>query len=207
MAKAQSRGTCVYCGGEYPKPAMSRHLAACARRGRKTEERLPIVVEGRWAPEYWLHLELKPRATLGDLDDFLRRTWLECCGHMSSFEMADRRFDSDGDGAESMDVAVADVLRSGATARYVYDFGSSTELTVRALAPRPGAATKDLVHLVARNAPPAIRCKHGHGEALHICPECGEALCAACAPGHDCGDDILLPVVNSPRVGTCAYGA
>ncbi len=63
MAKAQSRGTCLLCGGEKPKSAMSRHLATCDRRARGDEELLPVVVEGAWAPAYWLHLELTPGAT------------------------------------------------------------------------------------------------------------------------------------------------
>jgi len=31
-----------------------------------------IVVEGRFLPRYWLHLEAAANATLEDLDDFLR---------------------------------------------------------------------------------------------------------------------------------------
>jgi hypothetical protein len=190
---------------------MSRHLATCNRRGRGTEERLAIVVEGIWAPTYWLHLEVKPKATLRSLDGFLRETWLECCGHMSSFEIRDRRFDSgledlDPDDGESMEVAVGEVLEPGADARYVYDFGSSTELKLRVLAPRLGKPTRELVRLVARNTAPSIRCKRGHGDALHVCAGCGQPLCQACTPGHRCGSEMLLPVVNSPRVGTCAYG-
>ncbi|HSW34375.1 MAG TPA: hypothetical protein VLH36_12260 [Steroidobacteraceae bacterium] len=212
MAKTQSRGTCLFCGGEKPKSAMSRHLVACDRRGRGDEERLPVVVEGAWAPAYWLHLEVKPQATLGDLDRFLRRTWLECCGHMSSFEIGDRRFESatfdfDGSDGESMEIAVGRVLVPGASARYVYDFGSSTELKIRTLAPRPGKPSGEKVRLVARNTAPEIPCKRGHGDATHVCTFCGRPLCPACVTDHQCEPEGLLPVVNSPRAGTCAYGA
>jgi hypothetical protein len=30
-------------------------------------------------------------------------------------------------------------------------------------------------------------------------------LCQACAEDHECGEDMQLPVVNSPRVGVCGY--
>lgn len=211
MTKHALSGTCAFCGGEHDKSAMARHVASCARRERGAETRLPIVVEGTWVPAYWLHLEVSPKASLADLDRFLRETWLECCGHMSSFEIRDRRFESNsfdfdpGDG-ETMDVAVSDVLGSGAVARYVYDWGSSTELRLRTLAPRTGKATRERVRLVARNAPPRIPCRHGHDEARHVCSGCGNAVCDACAPKHRCGPEMLLPVVNSPRVGVCAYG-
>lgn len=207
MARSQSSGACVFCGSEIRKAAMSRHLAICERRGRGTEERLPIVVEGAWAPGYWLHLEVKPRATLRDLDDFLRQTWLECCGHLSSFEIGDHLYESDSEsGAEGMDVAVEKALRPGTLANYVYDFGSSTELELRVLTPRVGKPSGEPVLLVARNTPPSINCRSGHGEAQNVCSSCGQPLCRKCSSKHRCGPEALLPIVNSPRVGTCAYG-
>ncbi len=30
-------------------------------------------------------------------------------------------------------------------------------------------------------------------------------LCDSCAEDHKCGEDMLLPVVNSPRTGVCGY--
>ncbi len=46
-----------------------------------------------------------------------------------------------------------------------------------------------------------------------ICPFCiyngSGLLCQSCIRNHECvkeeGDDFLLPLVNSPRVGECAY--
>lgn len=37
---------------------------------------------------YWLGVEAKASARLRHLDQFLRRIWLECCGHLSKFEIA-----------------------------------------------------------------------------------------------------------------------
>ena len=30
-------------------------------------------------------------------------------------------------------------------------------------------------------------------------------FCDECAGGHECGEETILPVVNSPRVGVCGY--
>lgn len=30
-------------------------------------------------------------------------------------------------------------------------------------------------------------------------------VCDECAPEHECEEEMFLPVVNSPRVGMCAY--
>jgi hypothetical protein len=33
----------------------------------------------------------------------------------------------------------------------------------------------------------------------------GPAYHGTCAGGHECGEEMLLPVVNSPRVAMCGY--
>ena len=97
-----SRGMCQLCGHEFAKNAMTRHLEKCrgetaakesARNGQGQPARfLHLLVEGRDLPEYWLHLDARADATLADLDDLLRRTWLECCGHLSAFNVGRDRY-------------------------------------------------------------------------------------------------------------------
>jgi hypothetical protein len=45
--------------------------------------------------------------------------------------------------------------------------------------------------------------------ATQICLQCAEVgageFCDACAGQHDCGEEMLLPLVNSPRTGVCGY--
>src|SRR5207302_5259625 len=53
---------------------------------------LHLVVEGRDLPMYWMHLEMPVDATLADLDDFLRDTWLECCGHLSAIRIGNTSY-------------------------------------------------------------------------------------------------------------------
>ena len=50
------------------------------------------MVEGLYEPDYWLHLEAPASMTLEDLDNFLRGIWLECCGHLSMFDIYGRRY-------------------------------------------------------------------------------------------------------------------
>ncbi len=87
-----SYGKCFFCGRSVSRQGMNRHLAAC--KARKTaiaeesgaKERLfHILVDAPYATEYWLHIEIPARATLRDLDRFLRAIWVECCHHMSQF--------------------------------------------------------------------------------------------------------------------------
>jgi hypothetical protein len=47
-----------------------------------------LRVSAAGASEYWLDVEAETAAALSKLDAFLRRTWLECCGHLSVFSVA-----------------------------------------------------------------------------------------------------------------------
>ncbi|NDJ86430.1 MAG: hypothetical protein GYB66_11120 [Chloroflexi bacterium] len=51
-----------------------------------------IRVEGRPNSDYWLYLELPARVSLVVLDDYLRIIWLECCNHLSAFEINGARY-------------------------------------------------------------------------------------------------------------------
>src|SRR6266542_1177987 len=85
MARATSSGRC-----RPPEPPKA------PGRRRRPAQLYHLVVSGRYAPMYWLHLEAPSNASLEDLDFFLRRTWLECCGHLSAFRLGDRSFSSIG---------------------------------------------------------------------------------------------------------------
>ena len=163
---------------------------------------------------YWLHLEAPSNATLADLDDVLRRTWLECCGHLSAFRLGGRSFsssggDSDWNDDEDLDVRLGELLAPGVTAAYEYDFGTTTDLVVKVVGQREGLTAGREITLLAGNHPPIIPCAGCQQPAARVCAECvfddGGWLCEACAAEHECGEEMLLPVVNSPRVGMCGY--
>ena len=92
-----SKGICDFCKGEFDKSKMTQHLKYCKQRIASMETSpsqepektrlFHLVVEGRYLPMYWMHLEMPADATLADLDDFLRDTWLECCDHLSAFRI------------------------------------------------------------------------------------------------------------------------
>jgi hypothetical protein len=108
-----------------------------------------------------------------------------------------------------MDELVGTQLKPAVKFGYEYDFGTTTELSLRVVAERPSAFPKSGIHLLARNEPPEILCVNCKKPATQICPECAYegagALCKTCAKKHDCGDEMLLPVLNTPRTGVCGY--
>ncbi len=64
-------------------------------------------------------------------------------------------------------------------------------------------------NVLSRNEAPVIVCQSCGKPATQVCSQCvydGEGwLCEECAEDHECGEEMFLPVVNSPRVGMCGY--
>jgi hypothetical protein len=223
MAKQKSNGKCNFCNGIFSKSAMSKHLESCKQRKGASETKSPrrggrkiksfhLVVEGRYLPEYWIHLEVPASASFKVLDSFLRQIWLECCGHMSAFTVAEKRYSvapmADFD-EEDMSAKLGEVLQPGMKFYHEYDFGSTTHLALKVVSEQENKIKGKSILVLARNEPPPITCTLCGKMATHVCTEClysGEGwLCDQCAAEHKCGEDMLLPVVNSPRVGTCGY--
>jgi hypothetical protein len=165
------------------------------------EALLLLRAEARGLPTFWVDMAVKHEGKLKDVDRFLRRTWLECCGHMSEFSTGTHR-------KVTMNTKVSEALGSGDRLGYVYDFGSSTELVVRLLG-GVSASSRRAVRLAARNEPPTWPCDACGKAATAVCTQClyeGKGFCcAAHASDHECGEDMLSPVVNSPRMGVCGY--
>jgi hypothetical protein len=200
-------GTCGFCSEAVAKAQMTRHLKGCPKREADRPGEggrvFHVAVEAAGAPEYWLHVEVNEEATFKALDRLLRNVWLECCGHMSAFRSRD--------GDIGMSRKVGSLLRRGLKLNYEYDFGSTTELVLKVMGERPGRLSGSPVQILSRNDPPRILCGScGKAPAKQVCGNgCGYSesgwLCGSCAEHHACGEDMLLPVVNSPRAGVCGY--
>ncbi len=238
--RRMSRGICHLCGQEFSKNTISRHLDKCWA-GLAVKEKYDsgalqptkffrLVVESPDLPDYWIHLDLRADATLEDLDDFLRRFWLECCGHLSAFTINEVRyswrppggFDDDEDmffaqmdeafgmpREHRMEVTLDAVLSPGLSFFYEYDFGSTTELKLRVLGEHEEPIRRKNIRLLARNEVPVMPCDECGQEADWI-GTYGKSyetrtICDACVEKKRLTDARLLPLVNSPRTGVCGY--
>jgi hypothetical protein len=215
-------GRCALCSEIFSKRAMTRHLQSCREehprklpgRGKPRQEKVfHVVVEGAGLPQYWMHLEAPAGATLSDLDALLRETWLECCGHMSAFTIGNERYSISPlteYGEREMGVALGDVLRRGLRFYHEYDFGTTTALLLKVVSETERVVNNRAIEILALNLAPVIPCDVCGKPAEKVCAQCiweKEAwLCRECAAQHECGEEMLLPVVNSPRTGMCAYG-
>jgi hypothetical protein len=221
---SKSSGTCTSCHQSFAKSGITRHLASCEQRkihlndlplGKsKTRETslFHLAIEGRPNPEYWLHIEIPADASLKRLDTFLRGIWLECCGHLSAFRIDRQAYTVMPEpeyGDKGMNGKIRDLLPVGTKADYEYDFGTTSELVIRSLEERPSAYRGYDISILARNDAPRYPCDICAQASVFVCSQCiyegNGMLCETHSKEHKCGEEMLLPVVNSPRVGMCGY--
>jgi hypothetical protein len=115
----------------------------------------------------------------------------------------------------SLNMPLEKVLKVGQKFSYEYDFGSSTDLTLKVLSEREGIVQdgdedEDTIDILARNIEPVMLCKVCGKPAKFVVGGYFDveenAFCSKkCVKKSGEDAEMLLPVVNSPRVGVCAY--
>lgn len=213
MSKNSLKAKCLLCNKEYSNSGMTTHLKKCLsqnlsqehlQKGEQLKNFYHLCVSGLYAPEYCLQLKVFTGSNLKKLDTFLRKIWLECCGHMSAFFRAGRR-------EISMKTSIEECLTPKTELVYEYDFGSTTHLLIRSIREYQGVLKKgNEIELLSRNEAPKMECSEcGKGVAVELCTEClwdgTGTLCKDCVKTHKCDREMRLPVVNSPRTGVCGY--
>ena len=215
----KNEGICRFCLKIFSNSAMTRHLLTCKAKKEKDEQEIakaksayPIYhIKISSYRDYWMHIEMKATATLRELDDFLRKIWLECCGHLSMFTINDVDYQDTSVNAESWDSMIESIdtqlihaMKIGDKFTYEYDFGTSTDVESKVIAVRQGVLDAP-IRILARNNPYIFECGECGRQAIIFCTECECLLCEQCVTEHECGDDTVLPIVNSPRMGECGY--
>lgn len=220
MASKTYPGRCLISKNDTTKRKAKTEILRALKEER-AEEKTPqswlVLFNGSGMPEFWIYLLVDKKATLKDVDRKLRDVWLECCGHLSSFTIAGREYESNPEGsyhedAKGMDIRVDKIFCENLTGEHIYDYGSSTYLDFKVISELPYSTKKGYdVEIVARNKMPEAVCSVCGKEATIICLECmydgsDEYLfCDECYEDHECDEGMQLPVVNSPRCGVCGY--
>jgi len=198
---AGTNGNCFICGAELGKTAMKNHIIKTHSEKGDGQSCCLLKIEGAYNKDYWLFVDIPFEKTLDSLDKFLRKIWLECCGHLSAFRGSGQR--EIGKARKLKDFSAGDYFM------HEYDFGSTTEILITIVGEITRPAQKDAVRLLARNVPPQPICALCTKPAEYICIECmcdydNPFYCKECGGKHE-HDDMLMPLTNSPRMGTCGY--
>lgn len=212
------KGRCAYCGTEITKTAARKHLSLCSQRQAAIEKAKQkqtrretlyyLRVQDAWRSEFWLDLEMRGSSTLKDLDYYLRRIWLECCGHLSRFSVGGWQGDT-----VPLSRKISDVFTPNTELTHIYDFGTSSHTLIKTIETREGIPTTTRpIALMVRNLMPEARCMECGEAARWLCKEClieeerWGTLCdrhAETHPHDNYGEPV--PLVNSPRLGMCGY--
>ncbi|MCG2788162.1 MAG: plasmid pRiA4b ORF-3 family protein [Anaerolineae bacterium] len=214
--KPENRGTCAFCGETLLRRGITKHLEKCVnyqqalpKSNQAAEKIWRVRVQDAYDSDYWLELDMRGTASLTQLDSYLRAIWLECCGHLSEFNIG---------GWGGMKVAKArkadQVFHPDLVLNHIYDFGTSSETTIRVMQEASSAVplSKHPITLLARNLPLQFTCQECGQPAAWMCMECQVdhdepgLLCEKHVKKHpheNYGEPI--EIVNSPRMGMCGY--
>ena len=242
-------GRCSACQEKYNRAEMASHLEECPKRkaeiatgqafAAQEQSGLPVkwyagqlfslLVQARQAPQtYWMYVEVPGSTSLLKLDSFLRRVWLECCGHLSQFELGGKRYARypDREYEDIREYAMSGVkldkmVEVGTKFSYEYDYGSTTSLVLRVVSagegPILGKRPEPLI--MGRNERPPIVCEECCQVPATLVSAEGSFvsenedyygrrwLCEKDAHRrkYQALEDYYLPVLNSPRTGRCGY--
>ena|SRR3989338_3208957 len=207
--KIESIGTCRLCKQNFSYNEIQKHLSACKPYLDDKGNKNVFLIKAEMYP-FWVYFEAEENLTLKRVDRFLRELWLECCGHLSAFTIKNQRYsvyeeELDFD-EKSMNIKIGNVLEKGTKFNYEYDFGTTTELLLVCISSKTG---DNGIRVIARNNLPAFSCEKCGKTAKNVCSTCiwnfKGFVCTACSKKHKCGEEYLLPIVNSPRVGMCGF--
>jgi len=192
-------------------------LECCGHLSAFTIGDLHYVSSSSWAgPGSWVEEESKTDSRIIDFHEYVKaesdkkeadteQEGGDILSELLRLAISDDRLPKE----YGMDVPVAEVFHPGGRFTYDYDFGTTTTLKLRVVSEFEFDKGKEYVKLLARNTQPNILCSHCDAPAEFVCTGClwggGGWLCKKHAIAHECGEDMLLPVVNSPRVGMCGY--
>ena len=205
----KSHGLCTFCKKVVASTAMTNHLLSCKERSKlfsESSNRIFLIKAGEGP--FFIYFEINTSSSLKSVDSFLRKTWLECCGHLSSFTIGPNTYSVSPDkeyGDKSMNYLLNKILASGISFSHEYDFGTTTYLKLKVIQERAGKI--EGIQVIARNNLPQFTCTcNKPAEKVCACCNSGEGfVCNDCAKNHECGEDTFLPIVNSPRTGQCGY--
>lgn len=142
--------------------------------------------------------------------DFFEAERLFEQGRIQEYE----KFMEEGNGEIPKGKKAKKVFKKGLKLIYHYDFGSTTSLEVVTISEYRFKAS-DTIVLLSRNEPFTIPCSNcSKSQSVVICSQCDyeedAMFCSKCAKKHakicsDFEDYAAMRIVNSPRMGVCAY--
>lgn len=219
-------GICNVCGITLYGSKVYDHIARCVearygisgtRAALKGRRRTLHISVGSPERPHWMELGVRADTTLHELDRFLRSVWLECCGHLSHFDVGGVVYsmmvprpqdnfeflpmDEHEEQWRHMGRTVGTVIRPATWFGHQFDYGTTTDLELRhtgefeglvqALSPTQPWHGRKIV-ILARNSPLRSCCMCGRPAQWRLVPD----LCEDEEDEYAESDDGLFGLVD-----------
>ncbi|GAA0122440.1 MAG: hypothetical protein KID00_14210 [Clostridium argentinense] len=223
------KGKCYFCGREITSGGGANHIKNCKNRlsiieknnniaGRNVEKFI-LLIKDKYIKDFWMYISMEKNAKLKDLDNFIRHVWVECCYHLSCFNIRNKTYGEsriedgiwdDYDG--NLNIKIKNLVQIKSIFEYEYDFGYTTYLTIKVIDEFSDIKTKNSIEILARNNEPTVKCSDCDKNAKYEFIDNDEGfkkyLCDECIKNYNQSEDNYLEEIeftNSPRFGICDY--
>lgn len=176
---------CNACGNEYTVRGITRHIKACKaiqiEYSEGYQKYYTLKIKDSYMTDFFLYINVVSHVTLGELDQFLRDIWVECCNHLSGFRCHGYYYtlnESSDLGIPGENSELNQLVEVGTNLMYEYDYGSTTELAIEVIDALTGPRRESLIEIFARNK----------------------------MPDYFLNNKDYPEPYNSPRIGVCGYG-
>ncbi len=156
------QGKCYYCNKELTERTIKRHMKNCSGMKQVIEEKMKdtkevrdqfiISIKDKYKPNvYCIYVSIDANLQLQHLDKFIRDIWVECCGHLSAFNIDREMYHDNSDGQYEMNFYLKDILNVDKKFEYQYDFGSTTYLILEVVDMIKVPSEFSQIEIIARN--------------------------------------------------------
>ena len=181
---ANEKVKCNACGNTYSVRGITRHIKACKaiqiEYSEGYQKYYTLKIKDSYMTDFFLYINVVSHLTLGELDQFLRDIWVECCNHLSGFRCRGYYYQMDEHGSYGIpgkNIELNQLVEVGTNLMYEYDYGSTTELAIEVIDELTGPRRESLIEIFARNK----------------------------MPDYFLNNEDYPEPCNSPRIGVCGY--
>jgi len=193
--------TCNICNKKFKK--IYEHYDTCAYNKYKNKSGYLVMLHsyGTMGHIYYMHTIMGTEVNFKQIDKLIRKTWCECCNHLSEFEKYINPENPKKTTTMKKQKLMSDYKEEDKF-KYTYDFGSSTVVFIQIIKKLNGEEENNNIKVVLRNTNPIIKCTECSKNAYYYVND--EPICKKCSKEYS-DNDNLLKIVNSPRTGICGY--
>jgi hypothetical protein len=190
---------CEYCKKKFGCRIIADHYGECLINKHVDESGYLIrfFSHGITGEVYFIYAIVGSKCNFNDIDKFLRKTWCECCNHLSQF----MEFGSVDELKKTKKICT---YEENDRFCYEYDMGSTTTIYFEILKRLNGDEINNKIKILKQNDELLIKCCKCKEKAIfwiETIPLCGQ--CSSMMNKDD--SEMLSDIVNSPRTGVCGY--